>query len=71
MSESTVARRGALCAREAAEFLSTTEGTLAQWRHRGEGPPFLRMGRKVAYRVESLDSWLRDLEVKATGGSRR
>jgi hypothetical protein len=70
MSESTLVRRGALSAREAAEFLSTTEGTLAQWRHRGDGPPYVRMGRKIAYRVESLDAWLRDLEVPAIGGGR-
>lgn len=69
MSESTVVRRGALSAKEAASYLSTTEGTLSQWRHRGEGPPFLRMGRKIAYRIETLDSWLRELEGQQVGGS--
>lgn len=71
MSELSMASGGALSAKEAAKFLSTTEGTLSQWRHRGEGPPFLRMGRKVAYRRESLDTWLRDLEAQATDGGHR
>lgn len=71
MSESTVVRRGALSAKEAASYLSTTEGTLSQWRHRGEGPPFLRMGRKVAYRTDSLDAWLRELEAQQISGGAR
>ncbi|MGC5617708.1 helix-turn-helix domain-containing protein [Georgenia sp. Z1491] len=70
MSETPLVYRGVLSAKEAAGFLATTEGTLSQWRHRGEGPPFARMGRKIVYRVESLDAWLRELET-ATGGERR
>lgn len=69
MSESTVVRRGALSPKNAADYLDTTVGSLAQWRHRGEGPPFLRIGRKVVYRVDSLDSYLRDLESKQAGGN--
>lgn len=30
---------------------------LAQWRHRGTGPPFYRLGRKIIYRGEDLNAW--------------
>jgi predicted DNA-binding transcriptional regulator AlpA len=32
--------------------------TLAQWRYRSEGPPFVRLGRHVRYRREDVDAWL-------------
>ncbi|QNE18080.1 helix-turn-helix domain-containing protein [Kribbella qitaiheensis] len=68
--EPAMRRRGALSSKNAAAYIDTTEGTLAQWRHRGEGPPFGRIGRKVFYRVEALDAYLRDHEVDQSGGDR-
>lgn len=62
MADTTDKSRGAFTAKQAAAYLATTEGTLAQWRHRGEGPPFVKLGRKVVYRPEALDTWLRQLE---------
>lgn len=50
-----------LAAPEAAEYIGTTAGTLAQWRHRGQGPVFLRMGRAVRYRRVDLDAYLETL----------
>lgn len=47
----------------AAEYLSTTKQTLDTWRYRGEGPPFVKMGRRVVYRLEALDRWLAENEV--------
>ena len=35
-----------------------TVGTLAQWRHRGTGPPFVRYGRLILYRGRDLLRWL-------------
>lgn len=35
-----------------------TRGTLSQWRHRGEGPPYLRFGNRVLYRGSELNAWL-------------
>ena len=35
-----------------------TRGTLAIWRHRGEGPPYVRFGNRVLYRGVNLNSWL-------------
>ena len=30
---------------------------LAQWRHKGVGPPFYRLGRKIIYRGADLNEW--------------
>lgn len=30
---------------------------LAQWRHKGMGPPFYKLGRKVVYRGADLNVW--------------
>ena len=38
--------------------LIATRGTLSQWRHRGEGPPYVRFGNRVLYRGSELNAWL-------------
>lgn len=43
---------------EAAEHARTTVGTLRQLRHQGKGPKFYRVGRKVMYKIEDLDTWI-------------
>lgn len=30
---------------------------LAQWRHKGVGPAFYRLGRKIIYRGSDLNAW--------------
>ena len=30
---------------------------LSQWRHRGVGPSFYRLGRKIIYRGADLNEW--------------
>ncbi len=30
---------------------------LAQWRHKGIGPAYYRLGRKIIYRGEDLNAW--------------
>ena len=37
-----------------------SRGTLAQWRHRGEGPRYVRFGNRVLYRGVDLIAWLDD-----------
>lgn len=32
--------------------------TLARWRSEGNGPPFVRIGSLIRYRVRDLDAWL-------------
>jgi len=44
---------------EAAEYLDVTVGTLAQWRHHKRYPlKYIRVGRKIAYRVRDLEQFL-------------
>ena len=35
-----------------------TRGTMSQWRHRGEGPRYVRLGGRVLYRGVDLNAWL-------------
>lgn len=30
---------------------------LAQWRHKGRGPAFYKLGRKIVYRGSDLNTW--------------
>ncbi|MFI9295360.1 helix-turn-helix domain-containing protein [Streptomyces gardneri] len=40
---------------QAAEYLSVSTGTLANWRYRREGPPFVKAGKSVRYRLKDLE----------------
>lgn len=60
--DSRIPSRAALSPKRAAEYLDCNEGTLAKWRYEGVGPPYLKIGSKVLYRVESLDIYLQDRE---------
>ena len=43
---------------DAAKKLDVAEGTLANWRWKGKGPPYYRMGNMVRYEVGELDRWV-------------
>ncbi|MCX4456947.1 helix-turn-helix domain-containing protein [Streptomyces sp. NBC_01340] len=47
---------------KAAEYLGISPNTLYVWRHRRQGPPSFRMGRRVMYRITALDAWVRTQE---------
>lgn len=48
---------------EAARYLRVTPLTLRNWRQRGEGPPWIRLGpRMIRYPVPSLSAYLVELE---------
>lgn len=40
---------------------------LAQWRHKGVGPAFYRLGRKIIYRGEDLNAWANAQRVDPCG----
>jgi excisionase family DNA binding protein len=44
--------------REAAEYLRSSESTLAKKRLNGDGPSFVRIGRAIRYRRSDLDAWM-------------
>ena len=43
---------------EAALLLRTPVATLRYWRHLGTGPHSFRLGRRVLYRRDDLQSWI-------------
>lgn len=48
-----------LTPKQAAEFLSVPQGTLAQWRSQSRGPVFIKLeGRLVRYRVCDLEAYI-------------
>ena len=48
-----------LTTKQAAEFLSLEPQTLAAWRMEGvRGPPWIKLGFSVRYRVTDLEKWL-------------
>jgi hypothetical protein len=55
---------------EVAVLLCSSRGTLANWRSHGEGPPFIRVGKrkgkrwKILYDAQDLEKWLQRYRVK-------
>jgi hypothetical protein len=52
--------------REAAAALRLSERTLERYRVTGEGPPFVRTGKRIAYRPEDLSAWVSAHVVTST-----
>lgn len=51
----------------AAEFLGYSKRALQNWRHRGGGPPYVRISeRAVRYRRRDLIAWCEDLTEEST-----
>jgi excisionase family DNA binding protein len=50
--------REVMTTEQAAEYLQCSRQRLDQWRHQGNGPPFVKMARLVRYRRSDLDKWL-------------
>ena len=42
----------------AAELIGVTAETLRNWRYRGDGPVFLKVGRRVRYRLSDIADYL-------------
>lgn len=45
---------------ETADLVRRPASTLAYWRHRGEGPPYAKVGKRVLYRREDVEAWLEE-----------
>jgi excisionase family DNA binding protein len=46
---------------ELSELLGVPVGTLYRWRHHGIGPPALKVGRHLRYRVDGVAAYLASL----------
>ena len=53
-----------------ARELTLSVDTLQRWETRRIGPPCVRVGRKVLYRMEAVRDWLREQEARKAGVSR-
>jgi predicted DNA-binding transcriptional regulator AlpA len=51
--------------REVAGLLGLSVATLRAWRHRGQGPRFLRLGRAVRYLPADIEDFVRASVVDA------
>lgn len=47
------------------------QGTLANWRSRNFGPPYVKCGASVKYRMRDVAAWIEQRVVKPTTGSGR
>lgn len=53
---------------EVADELHTNERTLANWRCKRKGPPFVKVGSSVLYPRDRLDAWLAERLVDTALG---
>ena len=53
-----------------ARELTLSVDTLQRWETRRMGPPCVRVGRRVLYRMEAVRDWLREQEARKQGNSR-
>jgi len=54
---------------EVAERTRTPVATLRYWRHRGEGPPSFKLGRRVLVREEDLEDWIASTARRQCNGA--
>ncbi|UQN30450.1 helix-turn-helix transcriptional regulator [Brachybacterium kimchii] len=55
---------GLLTAKEVADALGLSTGTLANWRSLELGPKYVKVGGRVRYRITSLNLWVAEQERK-------
>jgi excisionase family DNA binding protein len=50
---------------QVAERYQVPEATLKEWRYKGTGPEYVRLGRHVRYPAKALEQWEREQETLA------
>ena len=53
---------------EAAEVLRAPVATLRYWRHLGTGPRSFRLGRRVLYRYDDVQTWVEEQLDRSSDG---
>ena len=51
---------------ELAEWLNVKRSTLSRWRLRGWGPPFIKVGKCVRYKVSDVKEYLEKRKRQST-----
>ena len=59
-------RADLLTTTEAAAYVGLSHRTLERYRVTGQGPPYLKVGRRVLYRRADLDAWLENKVRRST-----
>ena len=55
---------------DVSKLINVPIGTLAYWRHAGQGPRFLKLGgRVIRYRKTDVAEWLNDSVQNTNGGA--
>jgi Helix-turn-helix domain len=49
---------------EAAREIKVQKQTMAAWRNRNQGPPYVKVGRLIYYRPSHLREWLESRAVR-------
>lgn len=49
--------------RDVAAQLNVPLATVYRWNHMGDGPPRVRIGRHVRYRLEDVEAWVESQTV--------
>lgn len=60
-----------LTVNDAADVLRVHIRTLERWRQTGEGPRYVKLGRRVGYRRAELEAWLDANLTSSTSEVRR
>ena len=71
MSASTATCAVWLSQRQLAELLGLSERTLERMRGEGSGPPFSKAGRRVLYRMDDIELWLKQRSYINTAEAKR
>lgn len=50
----------------AGHYLGLSPWTLAEWRCKGNGPRYMKLGNRVRYSIVELDAWLESRTVVST-----
>lgn len=50
-----------LTQKEVKEIIGLADSTLEQWRLKGKGPKFIKLGRLVRYRLSDIDAYISGL----------
>ena len=55
---------------EAAAMLGVSVLTLKRWRRTGEGPAFVKIGRRSAYQIADINEWITSTKRTSTADQR-
>lgn len=62
---------GRLDGRNASAYLGVSEKSLALMRSLGNGPEFIKLGKRCFYQRETLDAWIQSRRASSTADYRK